>query len=326
MSRSTPPAIARTHDTLPPKGTHMRKLSRTALSAAAVVTALVLAGCATGDQALSGGDAAGSDGEEIIIGSADFTESQLIATIYSLALQDAGVAVTEQFNIGSREVYIAALQDGSIDLIPEYSGALLKYLDEESTASTSEDVVAELADALPDGIEMYEISEAQDKDILAVTAETAEQYDLTTISDLEPIAGELVLGGPAEWETRVNGVVGLREVYGLEFKEFMSLDAGGPLTMTALLNGQIQVADVFSTDPALTENDLVALEDDKSLFAAENVVPVISSAKSSDTVEDALNAVSAALTTESLIEMNGKAADGTSLSDIAREWLDSAGL
>lgn len=304
----------------------MRKLSLAALTAASVAAALVLTGCATGDQALSGGNAGGSAGEEIIIGSADFSESQLIATIYSLALQDAGVEVKEQFNIGSREVYIAALQDGSIDLIPEYSGALLKHFDAESKASTSEDVVAELAETLPDGIEMFEISEAQDKDILAVTEETAEQYDLATISDLEPIASDLILGGPAEWATRVNGVVGLRDVYGLEFKEFVSLDAGGPLTMTALLNGQIQVADVFSTDPALTANNLVALEDDKSLFAAENIVPVISSAKSSDTVKEALDAVSAALTTDALIEMNGKAAEGTSLSEIAREWLDSVGL
>ena len=304
----------------------MRKLSLTALSAASVVAALVLSGCATGDQALSGGDAGGSAGEEIIIGSADFSESQLIATIYSLALQDAGVEVKEQFNIGSREVYIAALQDGSIDLIPEYSGALLKHFDPESKASTSEDVVTELAETLPEGIEMFEISEAQDKDILAVTEETAAQYDLATISDLEPIASELILGGPAEWVTRVNGVVGLRDVYGLEFKEFVSLDAGGPLTMTALMNGQIQVADVFSTDPALTANNLVALEDDKSLFAAENIVPVISSAKSSDTVQETLDAVSAALTTDALIEMNGKASEGTSLSEIAREWLDSVGL
>jgi osmoprotectant transport system substrate-binding protein len=304
----------------------MRKLTLTVLSAASVIAALALSGCATGDQALSGGDAGGSPGEEIVIGSADFSESQLIATIYSLALQDAGVEVREQFNIGSREVYIAALQDGSIDLIPEYSGALLKHFDPESKASTSEDVVDELSDALPEGIEMYDISEAQDKDILAVTEDTATQYDLETISDLEPVASELILGGPAEWVTRVNGVVGLRDVYGLEFKEFVSLDAGGPLTMTALLNGQIQVADVFSTDPALTANNLVALEDDKSLFAAENIVPVIASAKSSDTVQETLDAVSAALTTDALIEMNGKAAEGTSLGEIAREWLDSAGL
>jgi osmoprotectant transport system substrate-binding protein len=304
----------------------MRKLTLAALSAASVAAALVLSGCATGDQALSGGDGAGSAGEEIIIGSADFSESQLIATIYSLALQDAGVEVKEQFNIGSREVYIAALQDGSIDLIPEYSGALLKHFDPQSKASTSEDVVDELADVLPEGIEMFDISEAQDKDILAVTQETAEKYDLEKISDLQPVASELILGGPAEWVTRVNGVVGLRDVYGLEFKEFVSLDAGGPLTMTALMNGQIQVADVFSTDPAITTNNLVALEDDKSLFAAENVVPVISSAKSTDTVRETLDAVSAALTTEALIEMNGKAAEGTSLSGIARDWLDTAGL
>lgn len=300
--------------------------SRLLVPALALSGVLALTGCATGDQALSGGDAGGSPGNAIVIGSADFTESQLIATIYSLALQDAGVEVREQLNIGSREVSMAALQDGSIDLMPEYSGALLTYLDPETTASTSEEVVAELGTALPEGLEHYEVSPAEDKDVLAVTAATAAEYDLTTISDLQPYASQLVLGGPAEWTTRVNGVVGLRDVYGLEFSQFLSLDAGGPLTLTALLNDQVQVADMFSTDPALTENDLVVLEDDQSLFLAENIVPVIASAKSDSTVEQTLNAVSAALTTEDLIEMNGQAADGTALADIARAWLDSAGL
>jgi osmoprotectant transport system substrate-binding protein len=297
----------------------------TGLMAAAAAAALILTGCSSQD-ALSNDEAAGSDGDAVIIGSADFTESQLIATIYSHALQNAGIEVKEQFNIGSREVYMAALQDGSIDLLPEYSGALLKYLDTESKASTSEDVVAELGDALPEGVSMLEISEAQDKDVLAVTQKTADKYELTTISDLEPYMAELSLGGPPEWKTRVNGVIGLEETYGLTFKEFVSLDAGGPLTMTALTSGQVQVGDIFSTDPGLTTNNLVALEDDRSLFAAENIVPVISTTKLNDTIEKTLNAVSAALTTEDLITMNGEAGTGTSLSAIADEWIADAGL
>jgi osmoprotectant transport system substrate-binding protein len=303
-------------------------ITRRRLSIAFATTAaaaLVLTGCA-GQDALSSDGAAGSDGDTVIIGSADFTESQLIATIYSHALENAGIEVKEQFNIGSREVYMAALQDGSIDLLPEYSGALLKYLDTESKASTSEDVVTELTDALPDGVSMLDISPAEDKDILAVTQETADKYSLTTISDLEPHMAELSLGGPPEWKTRVNGVVGLEEVYGLTFKEFVSLDAGGPLTMTALTSGQVQVGDIFSTDPGLTANNLVALEDDKSLFAAENIVPVITTSKLDDTIETTLNAISAALTTEDLIAMNGEAATGTSLGSIADEWLADAGI
>ena len=300
---------------------------RTILSALAVTSVLALSACGGGGDPLSGGgDNTGSSGSQIIVGSADFTESQLIGSIYSQALQAAGVEVKEQFNIGSREVYIAALKDGSIDLVPEYSGALLKYLDEKSTATTTEAVQAELTTKLPEGISMLQPSPAEDKDVLAVTKATADKYKLTKISDLAPVAGELVLGGPPEWKTRVNGVVGLRDVYGLNFKEFVALDAGGTLTMTALTNGQIQAGDLFSTDPGLVTNNLVALEDDKSLFAAENVVPLIKTAKLNDTVTKTLNDVSAKLTTEDLISMNAEAATGTNLSDIAKKWLAGAGI
>lgn len=303
---------------------HLTLLSGIALTAA---VAVALTGCSGGDPlAADTGSTGGSSGSKIIIGSADFTESQLIASIYSEALQAQGIEVKEQFNIGSREVYIAALQDGSIDLVPEYTGALLKFLDQESAASSAADVATELAEKLPEGTSLLEISDAEDKDVLAVTQETADKYNLTTISDLVPVAGELSLGGPPEWKTRVNGVLGLEQVYGLTFKEFVSLDAGGPLTMTALTSDQVQVGDIFSTDPGLTANKLVALEDDKSLFLAENIVPVITTAKSSDTIAETLNAVSQTLTTADLIEMNGEAATGANLSDIATAWLSTAGL
>lgn len=297
------------------------------LTGIALTAALALTACAGGDP-LSGGNgsASGSAGKQIIIGSADFTESQLIASIYSEALQARGVDVKEQFNIGSREVYMAALQDGSVDLVPEYSGSLLKFLDKKSKASTPGDVAKDLATSLPKGTSLLDVSEAQDKDVLAVRQETADNYKLTTISDLAPVADKLTLGGPPEWKTRINGVLGLKDVYGLTFKEFVSLDAGGPLTMTALTSDQIQVGDLFSTDPGLAANKLVALDDDKALFAAENVVPVITTAKSNATVKKALNAVSEKLTTDDLITMNGQAATGTNLADIAKAWLAQAGL
>ena len=287
---------------------------RTLLSALAVTSVLALSACGGGggNPLSGGGDNKGSSGSEVIVGSADFTESQLIASLYSQALQAAGVPTKEQFNIGSREVYIQALKDGSIDLVPEYSGALLSYLDPKSTAATTEAVTAELKGKLPSGISMLTPSAAEDK--------------LKTVSDLKPVAGELVLGGPPEWKTRTQGVVGLRDVYGLNFKDFVSLDAGGTLTMTALTNGQIQAGDLFSTDPGLVTNNLVALEDDKSLFAAENVVPLIKSAKQNDTVTKTLDAVSAKLTTDDLISMNAEAAKGTNLSDIAKKWLAGAGI
>ncbi|MGH3641022.1 MAG: ABC transporter substrate-binding protein, partial [Mycobacterium sp.] len=273
-----------------------------------------------------GGDNKGSSGSEVIVGSADFVESQLIASIYSQALQAAGVSVKEQFNIGSREVYLAALKDGSIDLVPEYNGALLSYLDPKSTAATKEAVTSELTGKVPGGLSLLTASPAEDKDVVAVTKATADKYNLKTISDLGPHAGELVLGGPPEWKTRQQGVVGLRDVYGLNFKDFVTLDAGGTLTMTALTNGQVQAGDLFSTDPGLVSNNLVALEDDKSLFAAENVVPVIKTAKENDTITKTLNAVSAKLTTDDLIKMNAEAATGANLADIAKKWLAGAGI
>jgi len=297
------------------------------LSALAVTSVLALSACGGGGDPLSsGGDNKGSSGSEVIVGSADFTESQLIASIYSQALQATGVPTKEQFNIGSREVYIAALKDGSIDLVPEYTGALLSYLDPKSTAATTQAVSGELATKLPSGISMLTPSPAEDKDVVAVTQATADKYALKTISDLKPVAGELVLGGPPEWKTRTQGVVGLRDVYGLNFKDFVSLDAGGTLTMTALTNGQIQAGDLFSTDPGLRSNHLVALEDDKNLFAAENVAPLIKTDKQTDAIKKALDAVSAKLTTDDLITMNAEAATGTNLSDIAKKWLANAGI
>ncbi|MDT5387673.1 MAG: osmoprotectant transport system substrate-binding protein [Mycobacterium sp.] len=301
---------------------------RSILPAIALASVLALSGCGGGgDDPLSGGgNAGGSEGGQVIVGSADFTESQLIGSIYSQALQAAGVQTKEQFNIGSREVYIQALKDGSVDLVPEYTGALLSYLDPKSTAATPQAVNSELATKLPSGLGMLTPSPAEDKDVVAVTQATADKYKLKTISDLEPVAGELVLGGPPEWKTRTQGVVGLRDVYGLNFKDFVSLDAGGTLTMTALTNGQIQAGDLFSTDPGLHANNLVALQDDKNLFAAENVVPLIKSAKQNDKVKKTLDAVSAKLTTEDLISMNAEAAKGTNLADIAKKWLANAGL
>jgi osmoprotectant transport system substrate-binding protein len=169
-------------------------------------------------------------------------------------------------------------------------------------------------------------SSAEDKDVLVVTEKTAAEHNLKTVSDLIPVAGELTLGGPPEWKTRVNGVVGLKNVYGLTFKKFVALDAGGPLSLAAVTGGQVQVADMFSTDPAIAKKKLVALEDDKNLFLAENILPVINQAKASATVTGTLDAVSAKLTTAKLMTLNDKVADLDDMSDIAKEWLKSEGL
>jgi len=305
----------------------LRKLT---LTSTAVAAAGILALSACGGDPLENdteSDAGGSDSGAVTIGSADFPESQLIANIYSIALEDAGVEVSENFNIGSREVYIEAVRDGSIDLVPDYAGALMMHLNAEAEATETEEVLSTLDELLPEsGLVGLEAAEAQNRNVLAVTQETADEYDLETFSDLEPHAEELVLGGPPEWIDRYNGVVGLEDVYGLEFEDFQVLDAGGPLTLTAVTGGQIDVANLFSTDPQVEENDLVVLEDDQSLFAAENILPILSEGTPTDEIEEALNAVSAELTTEDLIAMNQRATDGENIPTIAEDWLSESGL
>ncbi|HGO4830780.1 TPA: ABC transporter substrate-binding protein [Klebsiella pneumoniae] len=263
---------------------------------------------------------------KVIVGSADFPESQLLGTIYAGALEAQNIPVEKKLNIGSREVYIPALLDDSITLIPEYSGALLSYLDAKNAAHGSEDVARELAAKLPEKVKMLQISQAQDIDVLAVTQKTADKYKLKTIADLQPVASQLVLGGPAEWKTRHEGLSGLRDVYGLNFKNFKVLDVGGPLTLSAMKNNQVQVADLLSTSPAIKKDRLVVLEDTKHLFAAQNIVPIVASEALNDAVTTTLNKVSAQLTTEDLIDMNEKIAEFVSIDDIAHQWLVKHGF
>lgn len=296
------------------------------LAGIAATAALALSACAGGGDPLASdtGDATDSSGA-IIVGSADFAESQLLATIYSHALQNAGVEVEEKLNIGSREVYLEALRDGSINLLPEYNGSLLAELGVEMPEDG--DVNGALVEALePEGITVLEDSPAENKDTLVVVPDVAQEHNLTNISDLEPIAGELILAGPAEWKSRYEGVPGLEEVYGLKFAEFKVLDAGGPLTLSALQNGQAQVGDMFSSDPAIGENDLVALVDDQGLFPPANIVPVLRDEVLDDQVSDILNQISAALDTEGLMEMNGRIAAGDDIGAIADDWLAEHGL
>lgn len=261
----------------------------------------------------------------ITVGSADFPESQLLATIYAKALSAKGIEVKTHMSIGSREIYMPALLDGSIDLLPEYTGATLSYLKKNSAAHSPDEVAAALKAALPKGITILTPSPAEDADAVVVTRATAKKYKFKTISDLAPVAEKLVLGGSAEWKNRTEGLVGLEKVYGLKFKAYKALGIG-PITLTALLNGRIQAAELTSTDPAIVAKDLVVLEDVKSLFMSQNIVPVIAENKVSDAVRTALNAVSAALTTAELTQMNARLANHESFDVVASDWLKAHNL
>lgn len=302
------------------------------LAAVGTAAALALTACGGGstDPLAGGGTSAsstaassgGGGGGSLVIGSANFPESALLANIYAEALRTSGVQATTNLNIGSREVYLKALEDGSINLVPEYSGVLLQYFDTSATAVSSDDVYAALQEKTPADLQVLDKSPAQDKDAVVVTQETASKYNLKSIADLQPVAGEIVLGGPPEWATRPTGVPGLKDKYGLTFKEFKSLDAGGTLTLNALLNGQIQAANLFTTDPAIPANNLVVLEDPQNLFAAENILPLIAKSKNNATITDTLNQVSAKLTTEDLTALLSRVTvDKEDSVAVAQDWV-----
>lgn len=262
-----------------------------------------------------------ADPGTVIVGSADFPENQLLAVIYAKALATKNVKVTTKLDIGSREVYIPALRDGSIDLLPEYCGAVLNYLDPHTTVHTPTDVAEALRKTLPQGIVMLTPSGAEDVDVLAVTQGTADKYHLKSIEDLKPVASKMALGAAPEFKTRQEGVVGLKQLYGIEFGSFKPLDVAGPLTLSAILNGQVQAGNLTSTDPAIADNKLVALDDTKNLFAAQNIVPIMAAGKLNDTIKMTLNAISSALTTHDLIVMNGRLAGHDSYDQVANDWL-----
>jgi osmoprotectant transport system substrate-binding protein len=143
----------------------------------------------------------------------------------------------------------------------------------------------------------------------------------------DTLASNLILGGPPEFKTRVDGVPGLEQTYGITFGQFRELDAGGPLTINALKNGQIDAADIFTTDPSIETNGFVVLTDPKNLYAAQNVLPLINTAKATDGVKATLNAVSAKLTTDDLISMNEKVInEQQDPAAVAKDWLSGAGL
>ncbi|MFM0741780.1 ABC transporter substrate-binding protein [Paraburkholderia xenovorans] len=296
----------------------MKKLC-VATCALAISAAITLSAEAADNPLSSGGSTAAAG--TVVVGSADFPESELLATIYAQALRAKGIKADTKLNIGSREVYMPALLDGSISVIPEYTGATLSYLDKDASAHTPDDVAKALASALPKNVAMLTYSKAEDTDVLAVTQATAKKYSLTSISDLTQVAGQLVLGGPPEWKTRREGVVGLKDVYGLTFKSFKTLDVAGPITLSALKNGQVHAADMTSTDPAMKQDKLIALKDPKNLFPAQNIVPLVAKDKLNDKVERVLNDVSAALSTDDLVVMNSRLANQESFDTVAADWL-----
>jgi osmoprotectant transport system substrate-binding protein len=271
--------------------------------------------------------ASSSASGEIVVGSADFTESKILAEIYSQALKAKGVQSSTKLGIGSREIYIKALQDKSISVVPEYTGNLLLNFDANATATTTEEVDEALPKALPSGLKVLKSSAAVDQDVYVVTKDYSAANGITSLDDLKKIASGATLGGPPELEKRAYGPVGLEKIYGAKFQAYKPY-AKYPPKISDLDSNKIQVATFFTTDAVISEKGYVQLKDPQSMILPQNVIPLVrEEVASNSTATSALNGVQAVLTTEDLVALNRKVdSERQDPDQVAAEWLTSKGL
>jgi osmoprotectant transport system substrate-binding protein len=267
----------------------------------------------------------------IVVGSGDFPESQILAEIYAQALQANGFDVGRRLGIGSRETYIPALKDHSVDLVPEYIGNLLQYFEPKSTATMLDAVELELYKRLPGDLSVLTPSAASDTDTVTVTGQIAAAWHLKTIGDLAAHSSDVKFGAPSDFQARPSGLPGLKQKYGLTISpgNYLAIeDGGGAVTVRALVEGKVNAANIFSTSPAIPQDHLVVLEDPEHNFLAGNIVPLVNSQKKSDRLKDVLDAVSAKLTSAGVAALNAAVAgnSGVDPGQVARNWIRDNGF
>ncbi|WP_313551069.1 ABC transporter substrate-binding protein [Corynebacterium sp.] len=304
-----------------------RKNRLTAVAALTLTSIFALTACGTDSSPLEEDTATNGGGDEtIVIGSQDYYSNEIIAEIYAQALEDAGYDVDRQFRIGQREAYLPEIESGEIDLFPEYSGPVLQYWEPDTEARLPEDVFAALEQAAPEDLNVLEQSPATDQDSYVVTQEFADEWSLFTVADLEKVTEPLTLGANSEAENRPNGPTGLAETYGVEVGFAPIEDSGGPLTVKALRDGDVQLAIIYTADPSIESNNLVSLEDTEGLFLSSNVVPLASD-KVDEQATEIINEISAAMSPEDLVSLNNRSVtEQLPAADIARDWLEEKGL
>ncbi len=290
-----------------------------------VLTAIILLASACGRATAL--DTSALDDDAITVGSFNFPESILLGEIYAQALEGAGYRVERLFDLGSRELVVPALQRGLVEVLPEYGGSALAFMGGAPTADPDATHLRLLPAAAERGITALDPAPAMDQNGFAMTRERASELGVQTLSDLAPIAHELTFAGPPECRDRPLCLQGLRDTYGVRFGTVLSLDTGGPLTAAALRGGQADVGLLFTSDPTFRSDDFMLLRDDRGLEPADAVTPLVREEtlqRFGDGVGQALDAVSARLTTDDLREMNLQVAQGSPPSRVAREWLARA--
>ncbi|TMF72353.1 MAG: ABC transporter substrate-binding protein [Chloroflexi bacterium] len=285
--------------------------------------------------ACGGGGGGTSTKPDVIVGSTNFYEQITLGELYSQILEANGYKVTRKFNLGARDIVYPALKTGQINILPEYLATLLAFVDKDGKiakpTTDKNETLAGLKKALdPEGLTALEAADATDQNGFVVTKDTATSKSLKKLSDLQPVAPTMILGGPPECPQRPFCLLGLMSVYGLKFKDFKPLDVGGPLTVAALEGKQIDVGLILTSDPSIVAKGFVLLDDDKHLQLADNLAPVVRKdllSKDDGTLTKLLNSVSAKLSQAELNDMNKQVAvDKADSKAVAAAWLKKQGL
>jgi osmoprotectant transport system substrate-binding protein len=299
---------------------------------AALALIVSIGACSSGSSSSRSTSSNALNDDVITVGSFEYAESELLAEIYSQALERGGYEVRRAFDLGPREFVAPALVRGLIELVPEYAGSALLFFGVGSEtptrdASSTHEALARVLE--PQHLVALAAAPAQDANTFAVTQQTAARHSLDALSDLAEVAPRLVFGGPPECPTRPLCLKGLEGVYRTSFKNVVSyLDAGGPVTHQALREGDIDVGLIFSTDATAADEGLVTLHDDRGLQPAENVTPVVRTEvlnREGPKLADLVDEVSARLTTDGLRELNAELSRGRSSRAVATAWLEAAG-
>jgi osmoprotectant transport system substrate-binding protein len=289
------------------------------------IVALVASAC--------GGGASGPK-PTVKVGSTNFYEQGILAEAYAQILEANGYTVERKLNLGNREIVEPAIESGQIDIDAEYLATLLVFVDKNGKASTDPKATqTSLQTALnAKNLTVLDFAAATDQNGFVVTKDTQSKYNLKKLSDIASgsAQGQLVLGGPAECPTRPFCKVGLEGTYGIKFKDFKPLDAGGPLTVAALDGKAIDLGLLFTSDPTIVAKSFVLLDDDKHLQLSDNIAPVVRNdllAKDDGTIKKLLNSISAKLSQDELNGMNKLVAvDKQDPKDVAKAWLKKQGL
>lgn len=318
----------------------MKRFARTVAVLGVAAAAMAACGSSSPKSTSSTSSASKGPKESISITSANFSEDTLVAYMYADALQHAGYTVsTQKLNLGTREVYLKAMEAGEVDLVPDYVGSLAQQLNEDENgpnANTTHVVAnSDLAQtesnastlAAKEGLVLLTPSPAADQNGYGVTQATATKYHLTSLTQISKLSSSWVFGGPPECQTRVDCLLGLESAYDAHFASFKELDAGGPLTLAALVNGSIQMGVVFTSDGTAAADHIVILADPKHIAPVDNIVGLIRKAKSNAAVDAIVNKVDAALTTDELRSLNEQiGVDKADPSTLAQQFDQQHGL